>query len=586
MATRFDLDLLTRDPALVAKAALAEDVFSFLTRQITVPAGCIALAFGKSSQPALVSTGRTIDAGDVRELLFVKTCAFELAYELDCLRSSDGHEFAASAKITVQLVPERTELEAFRRNLLGSQRYVRDDRLRQYCEDAVRTAAASLAKSLTAEQLIAPEAWAAFDAVLLDQFKPVGFESGLALGRDPRIVFRSPSFVESRHRDDAAAQRQQRLAEDAALQETAARARDKHLADIADMLAKVKKMSRQSGGLSVPELIKTFDPAQRGRLYLGLMAAGKPLRCTEAVLVVSGDEVLRFDPADLSKPVQRQALPNGAGPLRSVCIAGEDGSILIGARNGVHLIDKDGAEVRTYLFDDRPDLRGGVNSAVLFNGHIYATHSEVGLIQWPIDAPGEHRLCLEEITESSRAVRDIRLDQTQRLWLGVDQCVIGWRPGDDAPPIRLAAPCEVTAMLPARGDVAAGLKDGSVLRWLAGDPAQVQTIRPATGDPVRSLAWLSGGGVGRLLIGDGRPHLDLHVLGDSYHGEYRCGQNLRWGFAAEDLVVGVNDRRDQLFAWHADDPETPAAGTSIGRLTGHSIQDVALLSKPIDSTIT
>ena len=105
----------------------------------------------------------------------------------------------------------------------------------------------------------------------------------------------------------------------------------------------------------------------------------------------------------------------------------------------------------------------------------------------------------------------------------------------------------------------------------------------AVAEDVQVQVWP---GVGRLLIGDGRPHLDLHVLGDSYHGEYRCGQNLRWGFATEDLVVGVNDRRDQFFAWHADDPEAPAASTSIGRLTGHSIQDVALLSKPIESVTT
>lgn len=578
MATRFDLDLLTRDPALVAKAAFAEDVFSFLTRQLSVPAGCVALTFGNAGQPSLASSGRTIDAGDVRELLFAKTCAFELAYELDGLRSSDGHEFSASAKIMVQLVPERTELEAFRRNVLGSQRYVRDDRLRQYCEDAVRTAAASLAKSLTGEELFAPQSWAAFDDILLNQFKPIGFESGLALGRDPRIAFRSPAFVESRRQDRAAALRQQRLAEDAAMRETAARAREQQLAEIADMLEKVKAMSRESGGLSVPELIRTFDPAQRGRLYLGLMATGKPLRQTEAVLVVAGAELLRFDPADLTRPVQRKALPGGAGPLRSVRVAGDNGTILIGARNGVHLVATDSGEARTYVFDDRPDVRGGVNAAVLLDGHIYATHSEVGLIRWPIEAPGEHRLCLEEVTQSGRAVRDIRLDQTERLWFGVDQSVIGWRPGDEAPLVRLSSPCEVTAMLPAHGDVMAGLKDGSVMRWLMGDPAQAQSIRAATGDPVRSLAWLSGGGVGRLLIGDGRPHLDLHVLGDSYHGAYRCGQSLRWGFAAEDLVVGVNDRRDQLFTWQPDGPEAPAASTSIGRLTGHSIQDVALLS--------
>jgi len=164
----------------------------------------------------------------------------------------------------------------------------------------------------------------------------------------------------------------------------------------------------------------------------------------------------------------------------------------------------------------------------------------------------------------------------------VDQSAVGWRPDDAGPPIRLTALCEITALLSTCSDVVAGLRDGTVLRWLGAQADGAQTVRSATGSAVRSLAWLSGGGVGRLLVGDGSPHLDLLVLGDSFRGEYRCGQNLRWGFAAEDLVVGVNDRRDQLFTWRIDDPETPVAGVSVGRLTGHSIQDVAMLAQPVN----
>jgi hypothetical protein len=104
----------------------------------------------------------------------------------------------------------------------------------------------------------------------------------------------------------------------------------------------------------------------------------------------------------------------------------------------------------------------------------------------------------------------------------------------------------------------------------------MEWIRPPSGEAVHSLEWLPGGGAPRLLIADKRPYLTLQVLGDTYHAAYRWTQPLRWGFAAEDWIIGVNDARDQLIIWRGDTPEEPVATLHIGRLFGQSIQDVAL----------
>jgi hypothetical protein len=201
----------------------------------------------------------------------------------------------------------------------------------------------------------------------------------------------------------------------------------------------------------------------------------------------------------------------------------------------------------------------------------------VGLVRWKLSAPGPHEKCLADITEAARAVRDVQVDDIGRLWLAVDNIVVGWRPGEETPSLLLSAPGIVTVALVVDGSVYAGMDDGGIVAWDIAEPTRMKTIRDSTGNAVRSIDWLSGGGVPRLLIADKRPHLELKVLGDAYVGEYRCGQKMRWGFGAEDWIVGVNDRRDQLFTWRPGQPQLPTAGISVGRLAGRSIQDVALV---------
>jgi len=581
MSQRFDIEAFNRDAELVASLAPAEDVFSFLNRQVDAPASTVALVYRAAGLPAVVAAGRAIEAGDARELLFVRTVPFDLEYTFDGLLSQDGFDCAATASLSVRAVAERTELEAFRRTVLGSGMEVRRDRLTRHFADAVRSALSAFAESHDATELTTPACWDAFDAVMAKQAAQVCFESGMQLGPDPRATFASKAFEQSQHDRRAADLRADREQAETERRAAAAAAREAHMAELGEMLAKIKTLADESGVLDMPELVKTFDAGQRGRLYEGLIATKEPVGRTQAVLVVSGSELLWFDPADPLKPSRRQRLSKDAGPLRSVCVVetGGEKKILIGARSGVHVADRACESIQTYVFNERPDVRGGVNASAILGPHLYATHSEVGLTQWRLDATDaapSATACLTEFTEGSKAVRDVQAE-AGRLWLAVDNLVVSWVPGDDVSQKALATSVEVTALLMADGYAVAGLRDGSVVRWPASEPSAMETVRTATGTIVRSLAWLSGGGVPRLLIGDGRPHLDLLVLGDSYHGEYRCLHELRWGFAAEDLIVGVNDRRDHMFFWNADQPDSPSVGIGVRRLTGRSIQDVALL---------
>jgi hypothetical protein len=351
------------------------------------------------------------------------------------------------------------------------------------------------------------------------------------------------------------------------------------------MLTQVKAMARDAGGVQVAELIRTFDAAQRGKLYEHLMGADAPTLRTAAILVVAGSSLLWFDPLSPREPTRKLRLPEGAGALRSVRIVEDRGlrRILVGARLGVHVLNAAGDVERTLTFPDTPDIRGGVNAATLLDGRVYATHSEVGLLQWPLDGNGPVEACLTAFTEGAHAVRDIQTDAAGRLWLAIDDLIVGWSPSRENSETALSAGAEITSLTVADDYAYAGMKNGSIVRWLVGGPRQVESVRHSTGVPVRSIAWMAGGGVPRLLVGDDRPQLELLVLGDSYQGAYRSLHNLRWGFAADDLVVGVNDRRDHIFCWRPDDATLPVTAIAVSRLTGRSIQDLALWEEAASS---
>ncbi|MBK8270120.1 MAG: hypothetical protein IPK83_18220 [Planctomycetes bacterium] len=482
--------------------------------------------------------------------------------------------------MTVQVMPERIDLEAFRRTLVGSRREVRVDRLQLHCEDVVRLSVEKFVKARDGATLVESATWDAFDAALAADFKSLGFECGLALGRDPRLTLRSIAFEESRHTARSMEMRAEREREEAARRERAAKAREAHLVEVSAMVEKVKMMADSGGALNVAELIRTFDVGQRGQLYQGLLADVRPDAATKNILAVAGGELLWIDPANVQSPMRRQALPTDAGALRSVRVsrAPGGGQILVGSRHGVHAMNENGEDVVTYSFAPREDIRGGVNAATVASIGFLPRIPRSACFDGRSASPRRCALCLTDFTEGSKAVRDVQADESGRVWLAVDNLAIGWRLDSDAPQFAFPAPGEITTLLIADGHAIAGLRDGSIVRWLIGDPKPaMETVRAALGKPVQSLEWISGGGLPRLLIGDGRPHLDLHVLGDSYSAQYRSLHDLRWGFAAEDLIAAVNDRRDHLFVWSPDSPDLPRGALAVGRATGRSIQDVALL---------
>ncbi|MFH1417965.1 MAG: hypothetical protein ABII12_06740 [Planctomycetota bacterium] len=582
MATRFDMEAFSRDHTLVAVLVLADEVFSFLSRALTMPSACVAMVEGESGQPSLVPAGQSVEASGARALFFAKTSLLPLEYAFSGLDSKDGYEFDARVRLSVRVVPERAELAALRRAVFTGENRIDLSHLRDHCEEAVRTAVSAFTKTRDAAALSSPETWSQFDGLLTELFKPVGFESGLALGPDPRITLESPAYAEARQADQSASLHRKHLEAEEQLRAAAVEARARHLEDLEKLLERVRDIADKSGSMDVATLVKTFDAGQRGVLYEGLVALNQTGSATRAILVAAGNELIWFDPASPQTPFRRQDLTSDLGPLRSIRLSqdGNDHLLMVGARNGIHLISAHDGKRVIYTLSCEEELRGGVNSAALLGDSLYATHSEVGLIRWERSRPDAHEVCLADVTDRAKSIRNVQADESGRIWFTVNDRVISWEPTGDTAPVQLAAPADVTVLIVSDGHAYAGLENGAVVRWNTANTKNRVTLRSASGEAVRSLNWLGGGGIPRLLIADGRPLLDLQVLGDTYRGEYRCHRHLRWGFAAEDYIVGVDSSRDRIIIWRIDTPAEPAQTVSIGRICGRSIHDVALLPKP------
>ncbi len=579
MTTKFEISNFLGDERLVARRAAAGDVFSFLTRSLVLPPDCAAMVWPEVGSPRVVGPGSMIEADGAVRVMFVRKAPFSLGYNFDRLSSADGFELSASVGLQVRVVAERTELAGFCDRLMGSAAAVTLDALQTYCAKAVHSAVETFVKARSAADLLSPQTWPQFDEILEDAFKPVGFASGLELVGDVRISTSSKDFARAAEAQRVQKLRADRIAAEQKLRELSSDARRQRLTELADTLDRLQAMAEKNKGSSLVELIRAFDPLQRGGLYQALLARSGGAAHSHNILIVAGDELLWFDPASPAKPTRRLSLAGDAGPLRSVHASSWEGQsvVLVGAKCGVHVLRTEQDPRLTFLFDvDRP-LRGGVNAAAVIGERLLATHSEVGLIEWALRRTDHFDLPRAELFLTAKSVRDLRTDDKGTAWMAVDRRVVGIGPDGEAEPIVMNAPASVTAMTLEGGAIYAGLESGQVVSWRADAPQIMDSLRFACGSAVESIVYLEGGGVPRLLIADRRPHLEMMIPGEQVSTKYAAGQPMRWALAAGPWIAGINDRRDQLVIWRIEDPAEPTAVISIGQLCGHSVQDAASL---------
>lgn len=310
---------------------------------------------------------------------------------------------------------------------------------------------------------------------------------------------------------------------------------------------------------------------------------------TARILVACGEHVLAFDPAtnlDYTRPRERYTagapLAADLGGMRSVRLDESGQQLLIGARSGVHVHDLQTGAAVAHPIGRAAQGRTAVNAVARLGDHLLATHSEFGLLAWPLeDASAETdapllgaRDVARETTVTASAVRGLIAGEGQ-VFYAADNRVYGLGPSLEGPRLYTGPSEPVSALVLLGKELFASTVGGAIYSWPVGDPHSPRRVH-ARRAKIYSLRAL---GSRALLVGSkdrGVLRLDLDDRGGPPREQtYQAGSLVRWAAGAGDFVAGVDHDGRQLILWRTDSPDIEWRRIPIGE----PINDVVFLPR-------
>jgi hypothetical protein len=555
------------------------------SRSFDLPPYWAALTTNHAGSTVVHPTGGQVLAGEHDEMCLIRTHPVTLTFDLNALRTKDGFDASARVVLSVQAIVDRSEMVALRERLVGERGEVAVEDIKSHLGGDVLRAVRAYCSSCTADAVVAGVDLDAMRVVLDEHLSGGLFQSGMQLIELRQAQVDSASYLQKR--TDLRRQAEARDAEVAREHLASARraAHSTHLEHLDGALGKLQELADRDPTTRLANLVQTFDPADRGALYEALWDCPTSQR-TEWIVVACGPNLVCISPTDLKEPARTINCSGPAGPLRSICAPRESvpqHQLLAGCATGVQVVDVGTGQVlRTCLADtaESTAIRGGFNAATIANGSVIGTHSELGVIAWNRDGPGTR--LFEDLTDQAEVVRNARTSAAH-LWFTIDDTIYRVSAADIGDPNGALRPfattgSAITALYCDDIHVVAGTADGRILSWAAaGRDADI--IHRGPQRAVESLDVLSVGGIDRLVFADTSVAIRAMVLGDAYACQFGAGgQILRRAECSADIIVATNEVRDRLFVWPTARPEAQPTCLPISRWTGHSIQDVCLVS--------
>jgi len=585
---KFHPDHTFSDPDRVAVAVPGSEVFGLIRRRLNLPSQWAALVHLDEGGTRVAPSGGIVEAADADDVLFVRTTPIPVVLQVDSVAAADGYLGRFSVRFHVSIIAEPGELQAFEQRVVGSAGQVNAPAVRQWFEPAVRRACQSVALRMGAAALTDVSRSGDVSAAVADEVRAACFQAGLTLLDAPNVGFASDAYDRVRAVDQDAALRRREHEASQQLRDALQAARQEHLDRLAGTLARLKAMAEASPDVGLPVLMRTFAEQERSDLYEALFATAAAQERTRTIVVATATQLLYFDPDSPGEPGRRVDIAGAAGPVRSVQWIrqlGDRGTLVLGASSGVYLMDVEAsAPWRTLPVREARDVRGGFNGAAFGGGQIFASHSELGIVRWSVECDGPGEPLFKSMTQPARAIRGIQVFD-EHAYGAIDDRIIAWPLGGDASaPARVytGSRATITAVCASPAGMYAGNSAGEVLHWEGLDTSRPSVIHAGGQRGVESVWLMSAGGVQRLIYTDTSLCVYSRVMGDTFACRYEAsGQTLRRVDVAADLITATNDLRDRLLHWRPGRPAEPYAMTHVGRLTGHSVQDVCLVGKKV-----
>ena len=597
------------DLAAFSKVAFAlrftrEDLPGLIHRRLTVPEGALALVRQSDGEVAVLEAGAT--ASELVDGVLVQE---RVVLDLRCAGSRSSDHLAVDLRVGLELRTRRgpIDLAQLERELLREGPATRGD-VEAYFAPFVQDAVQHYIGQRAAGALLDGNQRADVEAHLRQQLEKPLFETGLDLDDLVHPTFSSPEYDARRAaaaRADAEAEALARerelndlkrqldmeaLLADIEVKDEADRARrERRLARFEELRARLgdddrKAMilmlddDRQRAAL-IRELIEQdMSPEQRAKLKLGEMEArvegrlvelqqrlaqltGAELQAgaddpiTRRVLAVVGKRVLAFDPkTNLHPEVPKEVYDTEGGALgylRSVRlerIAGQDW-LLAGGQRGVYRIAGD--ERHEYPFPSEPEGKGGANAVAYFDGRLYATHSEIGLVEWRLDGSGARKVCADDL-RGAGSVRGALVDGGRLFFsAGAEVLAIDLATGNERPVRYRGSDDSITAFTVVGGEVVAGNRAGKTYRWQLDDPGSPEAMGVMKQNPIYMLRHARIAGQGFFVIGSKDFTVTVAEPRKDLFREYQAREEVRWVDAAGDFVFGVSRSGFKVFCWDA-----------------------------------
>lgn len=484
--------------------------------------------------------------------------AVRLQWACDELPAADAHvldcRFGCSMRIADNATDRRMFVEVFLNNADSATRAA----IAAHFSHAIRAEMAKLAAATTAADAVAGDQKDEWIAALTRAAKPVAFASGLELLPPYDLQIQSPSLRRQRLDEVARARVQERSA-----------GQLEQMQHAGEVLKQFQALRQTAPDLPPGALLQQLNPADRGLTLQTLLMASAAGAPPAPLFAVAGHCLVQVDPRDSSPRPAARELPASLGPLRSVQTAEMNGRpvLLIGARGGIMVVPREGAD-EPLLFP-MPDLDSqlGFNAVVLRGRFIWASHSDAGLVRWRVDYPDA-----PPAVHAQKQARNLRsIDESRVLYSAGNQLFLG--SADAAEPLNTPSGAEIVAILPAGRMMVVVQEDGTLTLLNASDLSLIDTRRRGiTLQTAGLMPWL---GDFRLLLATDAGPIDCLGLDDPLVTQYLSPyRGMKMVEACVDLIAAVAPDRQRVVIWRPWDTQRPVGDIHITSLVRHRIADI------------
>jgi len=493
-----------------------------------------------------------------------------LRWKIDEILSADGHNLHASFLCGVRALPDASERQMLAEAFMNGSPAVTFDSVAGRFQGAFQKALVESCRGRTASDLTSAVGTVSIIEAIKTAGNRLAFTCGLELVAPFELDLASPSLEQQRAKE---------------LQQTLLKQQQegqlKEFRRAAELIRQFNEIRKSAPELSAGEVLRRLSPDDQGLVLQTLLAASGQERRTSAVWAVAGSSLLRIDPRQSSPSAAIVPVPTSLGPLRSVQPAQSGAELLLGARSGVVHVDPDKATDARCYSDPQVSSQLGFSRALMWNGEIWACHSDAGILAWKIGQPEGPAFALRKEELGGAAPRNLEIVDDSQLIFSAERRLaalsrIG-REGSGAIASPVAeCPAEIVAILPEARWLVVVLADGTVqLRNRKSPEVLIRSDRRcAQACAAALLPWL---GSSRLLLASEEGAVLGIGLDDElvtqYLSPYRGMKALA---AAADLIAGLAPDRQRVVLWRSWEMRQPAADVFIAGVARHRAADVSM----------